>query len=131
MFKKKLVVGFLSLMLAFGLVGCDEASRVNHNITEEAENFNIYRRVTVINCIKGDTLFSIEGLMNIEADLQDKQLELIVEVGDGKYKKHFIGLSDNVTYTVEDISGAEVSKYHYSINYNPNMWIPFDFKDID
>lgn len=131
MFKKKLVVGFLSLMLAFGLAGCDEASRVNHNITEEAENFNIYRRVTVINCIKGDTLFSIEGLMNIEADLQDKQLELIVEVGDGKYKKHFIGLSDNVTYTVEDISGAEVSKYHYSINYNPSMWIPFDFKNID
>lgn len=43
-------------------------------------------------------------------------------------KKHFIGLSDNVTYTIEDITGSEVSKYHYEIKYNPNMWIPFTIK---
>ena len=109
----------------------NEANKVDFNITEEAENFNVYRRVTVINCIKGDTLFEIEGRMNIEADCLDNQLEIIVEVEEGEYKKHFIGLSDNVTYTVEDISGSEVSKYHYEINYNPNMWIPFapDYKD--
>ncbi len=131
MFKKKLVAGIISLVLAFGLVGCDEASRVSHNISQEADNFNVYRRVTVINCIQGDTLFSMEGRMSINADKQDNQLEIIVELEDGKYKKHFIGLSDNVTYTVEDISGAEVSKYHYSINYNPKMWIPFDLKNVD
>ncbi len=132
--KKRLRNSFilaLVVIVAFVLAGCTEANRVNYNITEEAENFNIYRRVTVINCIKGDTLFSIEGRMNIKADTQDNQLELTVEVGDEKYKKHFIGLSDNVTYTVEDISGSEVSKYHYEINYNPKMWIPFslDYKD--
>lgn len=121
----------LVVLSTLALVGCTEANRVDYNITEEAENFNVYRRVTVINCIKGDTLFSIEGRMNIKADTQDNQLELTVEVGDEKYKKHFIGLSDNVTYTVEDISGSEVSKYHYEINYNPKMWIPFslDYKD--
>lgn len=117
----------LVVMLACVLVGCTESERIDFNITEDAENFNVYRRVTVINCIKGDTLFSIEGRMNIEADTEDNQLEIIVEIEDGKYKKHFIGLSDNVTYTVEDISGSEVSKYHYEINYNPNMWIPFEF----
>lgn len=109
------------------LSGCDQAERVNYNITEEAQNFNVYRRVTVINCIQSDTLFEIEGRMNIEADTQDNQLEIIVETEEGKYKKHFIGLSDNVTYTVEDITGGEVSRYHYEINYNPNMWIPFEF----
>ena len=124
--KKRLRNSFilaLVVIVAFVLVGCTEASRVDYNITEEAENFNVYRRVTVINCIKGDTLFSIEGRMNIKADTQDNQLELTVEVGDEKYKKHFIGLSDNVTYTVEDISGSEVSKYHYEINYNPKCKI--------
>ena len=125
--KKILIVGALLVCMVFVLSGCQEAERVDSNITKEAENFNIYRRVTVLNCIKGDTLFSIEGRMNIEADTADNQLEIIVEVDNGKYKKHFIGLSDNVTYTVEDISGSEVSKYHYEINYNPNMWIPFDF----
>lgn len=126
--RKKLA--FISALAAviFISAGCDtEANRVDHNITEEAENFNVYRRVTVLNCIKGDTLFEIEGRMNVNADLEDNQLELIVEIGDNQYKKHFIGLSDNVTYTVEDISGSEVDKYHYEINYNPNMWIPFTF----
>lgn len=134
---KKRIISVIAAVLIFvciiaTLSGCDtQANRVNYNITEEAENFNVYRRVTVINCIKGDTLFEIEGRMNIEADTSDKQLEIIVEVDDNKFKKHFIGLSDNVTYTVEDISGSEVSKYHYEINYNPNMWIPFelDYKD--
>lgn len=109
------------------LSGCNQAEKVNYNITEDAQNFNVYRRVTVINCIQGDTLFEIEGRMNIEADTQDNQLEIIVEAEEGKYKKHFIGLSDSVTYTVEDITGSEVSRYHYEINYNPNMWIPFEF----
>ncbi len=129
--RKRISILLLVVLSTLILVGCTEANRVDYNITEEAENFNVYRRVTVINCIKGDTLFSIEGRMNIKADTQDNQLELIVEVEDGKYKKHFIGISDNVTYTVEDISGSEVSKYHYEINYNPKMWIPFslDYKD--
>ena len=129
-FKKKLITILLASMVAIPgiiLTGCDEAERVNQNITLEAENFNVYRRVTVINCIKGDTLFEIEGRMNINADRADHQLEIIVELENGKYKKHFIGLSDNVAYTVEDITGSEVSKYHYEINYNPNMWIPFEF----
>lgn len=131
--KRTLIISLLAVIISsFIFCGCaTEAERVNYNITQEAENFNVYRRVTVINCIKGDTLFSIEGLMNIKADTKDNQLELTVEVADGKYKKHFIGLSDNVTYTIEDISGSEVSKYHYSINYNPKMWIPFTLKNID
>lgn len=131
---KKIIAFVMIITICTGVIltGCDtEADRVNENITKEAENFNIYRRVTVINCIKGDTLFEIEGLMNIKADTKDNQLELTVEVSDGKYKKHFIGLSDNVTYTIEDISGAQVSKYHYEINYNPNMWIPFTLKSND
>jgi hypothetical protein len=132
---RKITRNFIMLLslvvLAFSASGCNEAERVNYNITENAQNFNVYRRVTVINCIQGDTLFEIEGRMNIEADTEDNQLEIIVETDAGKYKKHFIGLSDNVTYTVEDITGSEVSKYHYEINYNPKMWIPFvpDYKD--
>ena len=130
--KKIVSLALIIICVCLMVTGCaTEASRVNNNITQEAENFNVYRRITVINCIKGDTLFSIEGRMNIEADTKDNQLEIIVELESRKYKKHFIGLSDNVTYTVEDISGSEVSKYHYEINYNPNMWIPYVIKPND
>lgn len=125
-----LIVVFSMLLL---LSGCgDEASRVSYNLSQEANNFNVVRQITVINCIKGDTLFQMTGKMSIHADTNDNQLEVIVE-DDGTYTKHFIGLSDNVTYIVEDLDlGAnDVNKYHYTINYNPNMWIPANLENVD
>lgn len=128
--KKIICVLFVSMMI---LSGCQvEADRVNYNLTQEADNFNIIRQITVINCLKGDVLFQMTGKMSITADTQDNQLEVIVEDENGKYKKHFIGLSDNVTYVIEDITDdTDVSKYHYTLNYNPKMWIPYDVDTID
>lgn len=128
--KKIICVLFVSMMI---LSGCQvEADRVNYNLTQEADNFNVIRQITVINCLKGDVLFQMTGKMSITADTQDNQLEVIVEDENGKYKKHFIGLSDNVTYVIEDITDdTDVSKYHYTLNYNPKMWIPYDVDTID
>lgn len=110
---------------AITMSGCEsEASRVSYNISQEADNFNTVRQITVINCLQGDVIFQMTGKMSIIADTTDNQLEVIVEDDSGKYKKHFIGLSDNVTYVVEDITAGDVSKYHYSLNFNPKMWIP-------
>lgn len=128
--KKIICVLLVSMMI---LSGCQvEADRVNYNLTQEADNFNVIRQITVINCLKGDVLFQMTGKMSITADTQDNQLEVIVEDENGKYKKHFIGLSDNVTYVIEDITDdTDVSKYHYTLNYNPKMWIPYDVDTID
>ena len=129
--KRKVSIFLVFGMLMMFLVGCDtEASRVSYNISQEADNFNIVRQLTVINCIEGDVLFQMTGNMSIEADNVDNQLEIVVE-NDGKYQKHFIGLSDNVTYVVEDLGSTDVSKYKYTLNYNPNMWVPIDVKTID
>ena len=75
----------------------------------------------------------MSGRMSITADTADNQLEIIVENDDDSYVKHFVGLSDNVTYVVEDLNlGAnEVSKYKYTLNFNPNMWIPHEVEKID
>lgn len=71
--------------------------------------------------------------MSIEADTSDNQLEIIVENEDSTYVKHFIGLSDNVTYVVEDLNLGEneVSKYKYTLNFNPNMWLLVEVDTID
>ena len=128
--KKTLIAAILLTVLC--LTGCEtEAQRVSYNISQEADNFNTIRQITVINCIQGDVLFQMTGKMSITADTNDNQLEVIVEDNNGKYKKHFIGLSDNVTYVVEDITDGDVSKYHYTLNFNPKMWIPVDIKKID
>ncbi len=82
------------------------------------------RQVTVINCLQGDVLFQMTGKMSITADTEDNQLEIVVEDENGEYKKHFIGLSDNVTYVVEDVTSGDVNQYKYTLNFNPKMWLP-------
>lgn len=130
---KKIVAVIAVLVLCLGVfAGCaTQASRVEYNITQEADNFNAVRQITVMNCIKGDVLFQMTGKMSITADTEDKQLEILVEDEHGNYKKHFVGLSDNVTYVVEDITMGDVSNYKYTLNFNPSMWIPVNVKMID
>lgn len=133
---KKRIVGIIALaVLTVGvLAGCDtQASRVEYNLTQEADNFNIVRQLTVINCLQGDVLFQMTGKMSITADVEDNQLEIIVENEDGNYTKHFVGLSDNVTYTIEDLNLGknDVEKYKYTLNFNPNMWLPYEVETID
>ena len=130
--KKNLLI-MASIVGGILLTGCDQrqADDVSYNLSLKADNFEDIRQITVINCIQGDVLFQMTGKMSIEVDSSDNQLEIVVEVEDGEYKKHFIGLSDNVTYVVEDITGANVDKYSYTLNFNPNMWIPYNIENID
>jgi hypothetical protein len=131
--KKILIVLLTVCIVVFAFTGCEtEAQRVSYNLSQEADNFNIVRQLTVINCIEGDVLFQMTGKMSITADTADKQLEIIVE-DEGTYVKHFVGLSDNVTYVVEDLNLGDnaVAKYKYTLNFNPNMWIPVSVERID
>lgn len=124
--KSKTLKTFGVTMLAatlLALSGCTEAERVSTNLAQESDNFNVVRKVTVLNAITNDTMFEMTGKMSIKADTADKQLEIVVE-DNGKYQKHIIGLSDNVSYVVQDLDVKDVDKYHYSINFNPKMWVP-------
>ena len=127
---KKIIGIVRSILLVMLIAACTEASRVSYNLSQQADNFNDVRQLTVINCIQGDVLFQMTGKMSIKADITDNQLEVVVEEN-GEYKKHFIGLSDNVTYVVEDITSGDVDKYKYTLNFNPKMWIPIGVDSID
>lgn len=124
----------LSIITMIGMItvlgGCSEASRVSENLSKEADNFNVVRQVTVIDCITGDTMFQVSGKISITSDNADHQLEIISEEN-GAYRKHFIGLSDNVSYVVEQLDVKNVDKYKFTINYNPKMWIPVGFENVD
>ena len=127
------MVAAVMVMTIVSFTGCDQrqADDVSYNLSLKADNFEDVRQITVINCLQGDVLFQMTGKMSIEVDGADNQLEIIVEDDNREYKKHFIGLSDNVTYVVEDITSDDVSKYSYTLNFNPNMWIPIDVEHID
>ena len=133
--KKKMRIAavlLVGMLAAVGITGCDQrqSDDVSYNLSLEADNFNDVRQITVINCLQGEVLFQMTGKMAIEADTSDGQLEIIVEDENGEYKKHFIGLSDNVTYVVEDVTTGDVSKYKYTLNFNPEMWLP-EVKTVD
>lgn len=129
--KNKLISILLVLMLCLSFVGCSEAERVSHNISKQADNFNVLRQLTVINNVTGDTIFTMTGKFSINVDESENQLEVTVENDDDSYSKHFVGLNDVTTYTVVDIDNNYVDKYKFTINYNPNMWIPVGFENID
>lgn len=129
----KLVALLTALLTALLLcVGCyNEANRVRSNLAKEADAFNCVRRVTVVDCITSEVLFQCEGKISITADTADHQLEILIEEEGGTYKKAIIGLSDNVTYLVEDIYSSYVNPYQYTIMWNPKMVLPFDAKLSD
>lgn len=126
------IVCMLIISVMLIVSGCDtQASRASANLSQEADNFNVVRQLTVINCIQGDVLFQMTGKMSIEVDQADNQLEVIVEDENGNYQKHFVGLSDNVSYTLEQQNFKDVANYKYTLNFNPKMWIPVNIETVD
>lgn len=118
-------VSLVSLILcALILTGCTQVDRVSSNIRQQADNFNITRRIIVINARTDKPVFELTGNFSLQNNVNN-ELEIIVEIGQGSYKKHFIYLNDWTMYVVEDVSGAFVDKYHYEINYLPEMIQPF------
>ena len=105
------------------LAGCSQANRVSHNISKEADRFNVTRRLVVINARSDKPVFELIGNFSI-ANNTSNELEVTCEVGEGKYKKHFVYLNEWTIYSVEDVSGAYVDKYHYEVNYLPEMINP-------
>ena len=122
---KRLVIAAL-ILGALILGACDTSADVaSANLSKAAEEFEIDRRVVFFNGITDTYMLTIEGRCSIED--QTNQLEVTCKVGDGAFKKHFLGLSDNVTYFVEQLESADVSVYHYRVIFRPQVIIP----DID
>lgn len=119
--KKRVFIAFIATAV-LGLAGCTEASNVSQNIAKEADNFNVYRRVVIINTRTDKPEFEIIGKMSV--DISSSRIDCIVEE-DGKYYKHIINLTGNNMYVVEDLGGSDVSQYKYEINYIPESILPF------
>lgn len=107
------------------LSGCaSRADRASHNLSTAADNFEVNRRIVFYNGITGDTLLEIDGLCSLGNDDPKGQLSVTCMVSPGQYKKHFLGLSDNVTYFVEQLTSNAVSDTHYRVIWRPSTLIP-------
>ena len=123
--KKTVLLLVMLCVTILVLSGCSdrEAEKVSYNISKEADNFNVTRRVTIFNTRTDKCLLEIVGNLSVQKSSGD--IDIIVEVGEGQYKKHFVNLNSWTTYVVEDVSGAFVDKYHYEINFQPEAILPY------
>jgi hypothetical protein len=126
--KKKLIALAATGAAMFTLTGCFEsdADVASKNISKAADNFEVVRRIVFFNGITDTYLMTIEGKCSLGNNDEPGELSVTCKVGDG-YKKHFLGLSDNVSYFVEQLEGKNVSTSHYRVVFKPSVIIP----DID
>lgn len=122
---KKPILALAALVLLSA--GCADADVASYNISKAADMFEVNRRVVFFNGITDSYLLVIEGLCSIKADGMDRQLEVTCKNGKSEFKKHYLGLSDNVSYFVEQLTPQNASVYRYKVIFKPTTIVP----DID
>lgn len=124
---RKWFIGSL-IFVAAVLAGCaQEADIASHNVSRAADNFEVQRRIVFINGITGDYLLVVEGLCSIGNNDTAGRLSVTCKTGPSDYKKHFLGLSDNVTFVAEQLQSKAVNAFHYKVVFKPQSILP----DID
>ena len=120
---KRFISIILMVVTLFTLTGCREAERVSYNVSKEADNFNVIRRLAVINTRTDKVEFELIGNFSLQ-DESSNEISIICQTGENEFKKHIVGLNDETMYVIEDIGGANVNKYKYEVNYLPEMVQP-------
>ncbi len=113
------------------IAGCEQndARVASRNLSVAADNFEINRRIVFVNGITDTYMLSIEGRCSFEVEGSGSKVAVTCKVGPSSYKKHSLGLSDNVTFFSEQLEGADVSIYHYRVIFKPQTILPdVDFK---
>jgi hypothetical protein len=120
---KKLVM-ILALFSIIFVTACDRDAQVaSRNISQASDMFEISRRIVFFNGITDTYLLSIEGRCSIDIN-RVQVIAVTCKTGEKAYKKHYLGLSDNVSYFVEQQATADVSVYHYRVIFKPQSIVP-------
>jgi hypothetical protein len=125
--KKQIGIGIVVLLAVTGLTGCNsDADVASRNLSVAAEQFEIQRRVVFFNGITDKYLLEITGLCSVETSdaALGGSLEVTCKTGPTTFKKHFLGLSDNVSYFVEQIESVNASVYNYRVIFKPDVIVP-------
>lgn len=123
---KRSIVGILFLVVVLAVIslsGCNSARVAAHNISRAANQFEVYRRVVFYNGITDTYILSVEGYVSIGKD-RDGDFYVVAKTDSGEFLKHYLGLSDNVTYFAEQIEPNKVSTKRYRVIFKPSVIIP-------
>jgi hypothetical protein len=115
----------VTLLAALAVAGCSsDADVASRNVSKAADNFEVARRIIFYNGITNDYMLSIEGYCSLGNHDKAGYLSVTCKTAPGVYKKHFLGLSDNVTFFVEQLEAKNVSTSFYRVIFKPSTIIP-------
>lgn len=114
----------MAILLTFTVACSREADVASTNLSTAADQFEVMRRVVFFNGITDTYLLTIEGLCSLGNKDKARELSVTCKTGPGAYKKHFLGLSDNVSYFVEQLDASRVDTYHYRVTFRPSTILP-------
>ncbi len=120
----KKLLAVMALVVVVGLAGCRQSDKISYNVSKEADNFNVIRRVAVINTRTDKIEFEVIGKISVDSSDESK-LVILAETDKNVYKKHLVNLTEWNMYIVEDLEGAAVNQYKYEVNYMPESIVPF------
>jgi hypothetical protein len=118
----KKIIGIACLLL--GLAACNDADVASRNLSQAADNFEINRRVVFYNGITGEYILQIEGLCSLGNNDTAGRMSVVCKTGPGTFKKHYLGLSHNVTFFAEQLEHAKASTYRYRVVFKPSVIVP-------
>ena len=119
------IVVVLAAGVTASACGDSNADKVDENIGKEAGKFNVQRSILFVNAITDEVLWQVEGRCSLEQNAAlPRNLEVICKHGPDDYKKHFLGLSDNVTWVSTQTEGIDVSEYRTKIIFRPESVVP-------
>mgnify|MGYP001663222340 FL=1 len=121
--KKKVVAVIVAAMLATGMAGCTTADTVNYNLSKEANEFNVYRKITVTNARTDTIMLQAEGYMSLSNN-SDNELVVTIRTGEDEYYKDYIYLNDWTCYVMEQTEPKGTDKYHYELVFYPERLVP-------
>lgn len=125
---KLLATASSTVAIAALLTGCaDDAQIASRNVSKAADNFEVNRRIVFYNGITDTYMLTIEGACSIDTSSSGKTFTATCKTGPASYKKHFLGLSDNVTFFAEQMGAVDASAYHYRVTFKPQAILP----DVD
>ncbi|MDX0574594.1 hypothetical protein GOD68_31040 [Sinorhizobium medicae] len=125
---RKVLIAAALVSLA-SLAACTDADIASRNLSKAADQFEVNRRVVFYNGITGGYILSVEGLCSIGNHDKAREVTITCKTGSKEFKKHFLGLSDNVTFFAEQLEPVKASTYHYRVIFKPQTILPdVDFK---
>jgi hypothetical protein len=117
----------VTALLSLAVGACSDADVASSNLSKEADAFRINRRIVFYNGINAEYILTIEGFCSLGNAVTPGELSVTCKTGENEFKKHYLGLSDNVTYFSEQIDSVGVGTYHYEVVFKPSVIIP-DFE---